>query len=120
MIEDRETYLFVKYAGPYQLNVLLRLMDEVAEACLEMGHNKVLVDLREMPGKISTMDRFQLGVHGSERFRKTAQVAVVYRGEEINRFAETVGLNRGIHARIFSDIEEAQVWLGVEDAAKSD
>jgi hypothetical protein len=111
MIEDRGSYIFVKFNEPFQLDRLLKLMDEVAEACRETGCGKVLVDLREMPGRISAMDRFQMGVYGSKLFQKLAKVAVVYRKEEINRFAETVGMNRGLHARIFSDIEEARAWL---------
>lgn len=81
-------------------------MKEVAEQCRAQNIHKVLVDVRGMTGRIKFMKRFQLGAAGEEIFGGLAQVGIVYRKEEINWFAETVGVNRGAHVRIFADIEE--------------
>ena len=113
-IENRTNYLFVEFDDAYQLEVILSLMREVAEVCRQQKFSKVLVDLSNMPGKISIMDRFQMGVAGANTFRGVAQVALIYRKDEINRFAETVGVNRGANVAVFGDAESAKKWLGIE------
>ncbi len=112
-IENKGNYLSVKYSEPYQLESFIALIKEVAETCRAQNCTNVLVDARRMPGKIGTMDRFQVGVAGAEAFRGLAKVAVVYRKEEMNWFAETVGVNRGARVRVFSDLSQAVNWLGI-------
>ena len=113
MIENKGDYLYVEHTEPYELNSFIALMKEVAEACREQNIHKVLVDVRGMTGKIKAMERFRLGQVGAETFSGLAQVGIAYRKEEINWFAETVGVNRGAHVRIFGEIEEAMEWLGI-------
>ena len=114
-IKNRKDHLFVEYSEPYQFEVFTSLMREVAEVCREQNIHKVLVDVCDMPGKINFMERFQLGTAGAEIFSGLAQVGIAYRKEEINWFAETVGVNRGANVRIFANMEEAMNWLGIED-----
>jgi len=114
MIENKGEYLYIEYMEPYGLKSFIALMKEVAEACRQQNIHKVLVDVRGMTGRISFMERFQLGAEGAEIFRGVAQVGIAYRKEEINRFAETVGVNRGAHVRIFGDIEETMEWLEIK------
>jgi hypothetical protein len=52
---------------------------------------------------------------GVSLFRFKGTYAIVYRKEEINRFAENVGANRGLNALMFSDMDEALKWLGVNE-----
>jgi hypothetical protein len=61
------------------------------------------------------MERFELAMQAVKLFQNKGKYALVYRKEEINRFAENVGVNRGLNARIFSDMDEAMQWLGVEN-----
>lgn len=111
MIENKGEYLYVEYTEPYKLNSFIELMKEVAKACREQNVQKVLVNVCGMTGQIKLMERFQLGEAGAKLFSGLAQVGIAYRKEEINWFAETVGVNRGAHVRIFGDIEEAMEWL---------
>jgi hypothetical protein len=113
-IQNQGPYLLVKFTDPYQLDQLVELMKEVGAVCRGENLSKVLVDLHEMPGKVSTMDRFQLGVEGANIFRGLAKVAVVYRKSEMNWFAETVSKNRGASVRVFSETDEAMKWLDVK------
>lgn len=114
-LESKKDYLFVEYTEPYQLEACIALMQEVAEICRRDKFTKVLVDMSGMMGKISTIDRFKLGVAGADTFRGIAQVAIIYRKEELNWFAETVGVNRGANVRVFSGPDEALKWLDVEE-----
>ena len=112
-IQPLDNYLFVKYTEPFELDEFLALIREVADVCRNKSRARVLVDVSEMSGKMSTMDRFRLGVEGAAIFRNLAQVAIVYRQQEMNRFAETVGINRGGRVRVFGDLDTAMKWLGV-------
>lgn len=112
-IQPRNDHLFVKYTDPFQLDTFVALIREVAGICREAGHTKVLVDVSEMPGTMSTMDRFRLGVEGAAAFRKLAQVAIYYQKQKMDKFAETVGVNRGAVVRVFFDLEAARKWLGL-------
>ena len=66
-----------------------------------------------MPGKVKTIQRFEIGVQGSLIFRNLIKVAVLYRPEEIDWFAETVSKNRGLNAKIFSEMDQAMEWLEI-------
>ena len=60
------------------------------------------------------MERYEVGVKAATLFRYKLKVAVVYKTEEINRFAETVAFNRGMNVKIFNTKEEAISWLEVK------
>jgi hypothetical protein len=115
LIEGRNGYLYVEYSEPYQFNNLVDIMNEVVALCKTENYQKFLVDISGMTGKVAPMERFELAVKGASLFLYKGKYAIVYRKEEINRFAETVGVNRGLNARIFSDMDEAMKWLGVNE-----
>ena len=115
-IERRNGYIFAEYSDPYSLENVMDLAKEVFEICMAENYKKVLTNFLNMPGKIRQLERFQLGVQGAQVFGHRVKVAVVYRKEEINFFAETVGINRGLHVHIFSEIDQALEWLEVEEA----
>lgn len=115
LIEGRNGYLYVEYSEPYQFNTLIAMMKEVIAICEKEDYQKFLVNITEMTGKVGPMERFELAMKGVSLFQYKGKYAIVYRKEEINRFAETVGVNRGLNARIFSDMDEAMTWLGIEN-----
>ncbi len=109
----RKDYLFVEYSEPYKFGVCLALIQEIADTCIRDELRKILCDVRGMTGKISVIDSFQLAVAAASAFRGL-QVAGVYRQEDIDPFVETVVINRGGNVHMFSDIESAKAWLGME------
>lgn len=111
-IERRNGYLYLKYSEPYLFERYIAISKQVYNICLTENYSKVLVDILDMPGKIKTMDRFTIGVEGTLIFRGKVKIAILYRTEEIDKFAETVGVNRGLNGRIFSDMDQALTWLG--------
>ncbi len=113
LIEGRKEYLYVEYSEPYQFNNLIALMKEVLVVCETKSYKKFLVNISSMTGKVAPMERFELAVKGVALFQFRGKYAIVYRKEEINYFAETVGVNRGLNAHIFSNMGEAMQWLGV-------
>jgi hypothetical protein len=118
VIENRGGYIYASYDGQYEYEKLLELAKEAAKSCNQDKPAKVLANLLNMTGKVEPFDRFKLGVQGAKIFRNTiAQVAAVYHQTEIDRFAENTAVNRGMNTRIFSNIEDALAWLGVEEGS---
>jgi hypothetical protein len=113
-IEVLKEYVSVYYDGSNDLNILITLMEEIAEVCKRENKKKLLIDLRNMTGEPKFMDRFRLGITAVRIFRGFLKIAIVYKKVESNRFAETVAINRGLPTRITHDLEEAKHWLEVE------
>ncbi len=113
-LEIREGYLFVYYDGQSEYNTLIGIMKEIGETCRRENISKVLADLRRMQGESKVMDRFRLGAAGVILLRGISKVAIVYRIDSLNQFAENVAVNRGLPSLITHDMEAAKNWLGVE------
>lgn len=113
-IEQRDNYIYVEYDEEYSIDVFVSTSKQVFDFCQAKNYRKVLVNITNMPGKVRTLQRFEIGVQGSLLFRNLIKVAVLYRVEEIDWFAETVSKNRGLNAKIFSDLDKAMEWLEVE------
>jgi len=71
-----------------------------------------LVDVREVHGRMSTTQRFLMGVYGAA-LRFPGPLAMV--GSEAmvdpERFGAVVARSRGAHTEVFTDIDAARQWL---------
>jgi hypothetical protein len=112
IIEERAGYLYVEYDGPTDSNALISLMEEMARVCKTRECKKILADLRNTTGKLNLFQRYELGVVGAVILRGL-QIAIVYKTDENNHFAESVAVNRGLPSLITDDLEKAKTWLGV-------
>lgn len=112
-IEYRENYLFIEYDEATDSPALISLMNEMAKVCKTKNYKKILVDLRKTNGTPNLSQRYQLGVLAADVLRGL-KIAVVYRPDENNQFAESVATNRGLSAIIADNMEEAKRWLEVE------
>jgi len=114
--ELKSKYVQVQFRGTFDADAMLQMFERAFQLAASEGRSAVLVDVRDMTGEFSTMDRFSVGAHIAELqqgiFRGIAFAAV---GNEPlvdpQRFAETVGRNRGADARVFTDIDEAVDWV---------
>jgi hypothetical protein len=113
-IENKGGYVSVYYNNVYRFEELIELMKEAFERCRADDCSLLLVNLQDMPGTLKTMDRFKLGVQGAGIFKGMIKIAVVFRKAELNWFAETVAVNRGMNARVFGDMQTARKWLGLD------
>jgi hypothetical protein len=71
-----------------------------------------LVDLREVPGPVTFMDRYRLGENAG-RFLTRLNIAVLVREEQGDkeRIGQLVAKNRGTTVEVFTDPLEADAWL---------
>ena len=108
---NKGKYLLVQSNEPYSMNLFFTTIHEVSKRCENEKLNKVLVDIREMSGNPSIIDRYETGVRIAEVWGSKIKAAGVARRSMINFMVETVAVNRGAEFRVFSDMDLALKWL---------
>ena len=117
--------LHAKVSGPFSLDEAKRTFLEILEAIVQHKMDKVLIDGREIEGEPTTIERFIYSEFAATATRmlrermalpKPPQFACVLQEPVLDpmRFGETVAVNRGMHVKVFDDLEDALRWLGVE------
>ena len=111
--ENRGLYLLVEITDPVKVKELVSAIQQMAEYCQRENLNKILMDARPVHKVLSIHDRYTVGVTIAKVIGSKAAVALVARGELINRVTEDVAVNRYGKLKVFSDIDEAMEWLGL-------
>lgn len=112
--ELRDTHLRAFVEGPEDSYAVSRyLWTTVAAQCRQTGMTRVLVvENLGSPSSINetyrvTTELDEIGMSGI----KIAFVDLVETQDTINQFGELVANNRGINAKIFRSVDEAEAWL---------
>jgi len=120
-IHPERSYLRVIVTGDYDFGDARRLYREAFQAAARHERKKILLDLRGVEGAPTTVDRFEIGeLHASlkaELFGSMDfQIATVGNIPLIDprRMGELVARNRGINAKVVTNLQEALAWLEVE------
>jgi hypothetical protein len=89
------------------------------DAALEHDKDRILIDAREVTGQMPFLDRYDASKFLAEQAKERApnkirKVALVFDAPMIDqaRFGQTAAINRGLNAKVFSQIDEAVEWLG--------
>jgi hypothetical protein len=114
--EKKNDVLWVTATGPRSLETILAMSKDILAACEEEKVTKVLIDVRELEGRLSTMEAYAIP---EQYFPKMRDRSVITRAalvdlkefEHSDRFFENVAANRGFSLLIFSDPDEAVEWL---------
>lgn len=115
----KDGYLHVRVRGDNTPDVIRRYFQEVLEACAADGISNVLIDESLEGRRLSLTDVFQVISENAETIRSTLRrIAFVDthpdRSDMNLKFGETVAVNRGLTARVFGTIPEAESWLRAE------
>jgi hypothetical protein len=114
-IEARDGYLFVVARGVRSRATVTEMTMEVFEVAIEHRVSKVLIDVRELEGRLGILDSYLLVTDVFQKLRGqgVCKAAIVDRQVSSFRgwFLETVALNRGFNLRMFADQKEALEWL---------
>lgn len=112
VFEKKENYLLLVLSGEYDKEDFMLYPKIVAEACEKENVARVLVNCLSLKGTdVPTMDRFFVAEHIAGLLGSKVKLAVVWPKEHINKFAETVALNRGSLIKVVDSVETAQQWL---------
>jgi hypothetical protein len=112
-ITDRESFLLVEFSGRFSVEAGKQCVDRMAEASVRLGRPKVLLDCRRMTGDLSVFARFQVADYGATKRHQLRQFALLGREDVVlpDKFAENVAVNRGMNMKVFTDFDEAVLWL---------
>ena len=112
-IIEKRNYLLAVYIGKFSVQAARQTIDQIVQAIPENRLRAVLLDCRNLTGRLSIMDRYQTAIYGQHMIGRVSKLALVRPREMIgaDRFMETVAVNRGIYLRLFEDIGEAIAWL---------
>lgn len=85
----------------------------VIQLVIESGVRRVLCDERNIEYNLGIIDTFEAARQVAEHAPKVGRIAIVCRPEfmKTGKFWETVAVNRGLHVRMYTDIELARAWL---------
>ena len=115
--EENDGYLQITCRGVYEFNDILNVFEGAFRLAEESNNKYLLLDIREITGITpSTIDRFEIGRLVAEIQRSLItfiQIAVVGNEPMIDpqRFGEIVALNRGAVGKVFTDLDQAIVWI---------
>lgn len=105
-------HLAARLEGAYTLDAFKRAIDEILAEAKRRGRRCVLVDTTPMTIEDFPMfDRYEIGRYAAKTWSYHLKAAVLALPQHINRFAETVALNRGANLHVFTDKPEALAWL---------
>lgn len=107
---NESDYLAVDIAGSWTLKALEQVSEAIVARAKENGYTRVLVDVTAMSGLGASVEWFELGKHVALVARHM-RVAVIELPERIDRFFESVAVNRGASVCVFADSRSAARWL---------
>jgi hypothetical protein len=112
-IDRKKDYLLAHLSGDFNVSEVEGLILAVVKDCEKNPCKYLLVDARDITGKISLMDRHQIGLlivrHNQPRYK----IVIVSSVKNIlpNHYLETVINNRWVPVLVTTDFEEAEEWL---------
>ena len=112
--EHRPDYLYVRVkADANSYEVSRTYWSEILSMVDRRHYGRIVVD-EDVPTTLRPIDAYQLFSELARSIGSDVKVAIVERHyeEAINRFEETVGVNRGMRLAIVDELEKAEQWLG--------
>jgi CHAD domain-containing protein len=114
-IEAKGDYLYVRSHGLRTRATVTAMTMEIFDAALAKALSKVLIDVRELEGRLGILDSYFVVTDVFQKLRGKGidKAAIVDESVSPLRwwFLETVAVNRGFNLRIFADQQKALEWL---------
>lgn len=104
-------YLLVVMEGPWTEAGIKASIDKMKAESITHGLKKILLDLKGLPLPETEMVRFYSGEYLAKVMPRPYKIAAFSHPEKINRFGETVAVNRGAWLQVFHDHDSALEWL---------
>lgn len=112
LIEKEENYLVMTISGDYSYADFIKYPKIIRNQCLKEKKYKILVNvIKVVKTEIPLVELYFLGEHIANVLRDHIKLALVWDGENHNRFLQKVATNRRALIRTFETVENAKVWL---------
>jgi hypothetical protein len=115
-VEDK--YILIKLKGEFSLTEVKNKYKYVIDTAVEYNKSRLLVDIYEVTGTMSFIERFEISAFLALYYIQHAAgkiYRVAFMGNEPlvdkGRFGETVAKNRGLNVRVFTNKEDAIAWI---------
>ena len=115
-IKQQKGYLYVEVSGSFDERKAYEFIRQILKSTDQYRIFKVLVDIRDINGPISTTSRFSLAKFLATQRTPHMQMAVVESPGQVEeqRFFENVAVNRGSLVKVFTtSTDEALKWLKI-------
>jgi hypothetical protein len=121
-IRTEDGHLSVKAIGARTRENVIGMAQKMVETCHQNRVDIVLVDIREVPGRLSVFDSFALASKEFMELKKKGAVAKaalvdVPERRERSNFFNRATKNLGLNSRIFEREEDALKWLQADRQA---
>ncbi|MCG6975077.1 MAG: hypothetical protein LJE56_01570 [Acidiferrobacterales bacterium] len=115
-VEQKDGYLLVSFNGKFTAQAGKQVIDEMIRASQETGTRLVVLDCREMIGKMPLFEKFEVAVYGRHTIGILSRAAIIARPDQIDpdNFVVTVATNRGYNLNVFADLNEGIEWVTKE------
>ena len=113
--ETKGDHLFVRASGVRTRATVTAMTMEIFDAAFANRLSKVLIDVRELKGRLGIVDSYLLVTEVFDKLRGKGVRKAAIVDEQVSSlrgwFLETVAHNRSFDIRVFTDQEEAREWL---------
>ena len=111
VIAVNEKFLRITTTGKYSFDELFGFIDRVKAEAERSKRKRVLIDSRQLDGKMTEAEKFQGGQRIAEVFGPRIRAAVLMPAENITKLGELAAVNRGAKFLVTDSETEAIDWL---------
>jgi hypothetical protein len=123
-IIPKDGYLHIKVTGHNTRENAVRYLDEILAECKSRKCGRILIEEDLRGPRLGIADVFEIAAKASVNaigVVKSLAYVDVNAKDDTMKFAETVGVNRGMPARVFKTVTEAEIWMAARvEAARSE
>lgn len=112
-VNTEEDYILVEHFGETDLDENIQVGEKALQVAIKNQIMNILVDVTGITGTVSIIDLFTSTKHHAETAKVRPSTAIYGRQDQKREleFLETVGVNRGMPIKTFSDRNAALKWL---------
>ena len=114
-LKQKKDFVYLVFHEAFNVENLYQLCEETQSFARKTNCSKILVDHSKIPVELSPHQYFEIGVAVAKYFLGF-RIAFLLQSfvKDALTFGETAAKNRGAAVSIFTSLEKACDWLGVE------
>lgn len=113
-ISEKHNFLHAKVTGKNSVENVSHYLEEILQKCKDAQCPYLLIEEQLDGPRLDTFKVFKIAAEESLKsrdiFKAIAYVDINAEGDMM-QFAETVAVNRGLYAKVFPTVDEAEKWL---------
>ncbi len=119
-LTKKDNSLYVCASGVRTSESLLQLAEEIIEICRQQSTDEIFADIRQLKGRISIFDSYQIIFREFPRLKKIRDIKrLAILDDEGNserlRFIENVARRAGYNLSGFTNYDDAIIWFTAEN-----